>query len=293
MKIVVVTGLSGSGKSAALHALEDIGYYAVDNLPLPLLPKLVDLIHQTQETDHAALVVDARSGEFIQEYEVHFESLRSAGHEVEVVFLEAPQEVLVRRFSETRRRHPLDRNDVISGIKAEKALLAGLKEESREIIDTGSLNPHDLKRLIWERYGESGMSLVLISFGFKYGVPLEANTVFDVRFLPNPYFDRKLTDLPGTDTRVAKYVLGSEEAEGFLQRIEDLLEFMLPLYSREGKTCLTVATGCTGGRHRSVAVTECLRTRLSSKGIKASVRHRDIGVSKKKQSLGKSYETKS
>jgi len=283
MKIVVVTGLSGSGKTAALHALEDIGYYSVDNLPLPLLPRLVALIHQTQETDRAALVVDARSGEFIQDHHATFESLRESGHSVEVLFLEAANKVLLRRFSETRRRHPLDQHDVIAGIKAEKKLLEGLKEEAKEIINTGELNPHDLKRLIWDRYGEqrSEMSITLLSFGFKHGAPVEANIVFDVRFLPNPYFDPQLGNLPGTDTRVAKYVLEQQETKGFLEHAEALLTYLVPLYAKEGKTYLTIAIGCTGGRHRSVAVTEQLQKRLSADGVNASVRHRDIGITPK------------
>ncbi len=283
MKIVVVTGLSGSGKSAALHALEDIGYYSVDNLPLPLLPRLVALIHQTQETDRAALVVDARSGEFIQDHHSIFESLRENGHSVEVLFLEASNKVLLRRFSETRRRHPLAENDVIAGIKAEKKLLEDLREEAKEIINTGELNPHDLKRLIWDRYGEqrSEMSITLLSFGFKHGAPVEANIVFDVRFLPNPYFDPQLGNLPGTDARVAKYVLEQQETKGFLEHAKALLTYLVPLYAKEGKTYLTIAVGCTGGRHRSVAVTEQLQKQLSAEGVNASVRHRDIGITPK------------
>lgn len=283
MKIVVVTGLSGSGKTAALHALEDIGYYSVDNLPLPLLPRLVTLIHQTQETDRAALVVDARSGEFIQDHHEIFETLRETGHSVEVLFLEAANKVLLRRFSETRRRHPLAENDVIAGIKAEKKLLEGLKEEAKEIINTGDLNPHDLKRLIWDRYGEqrSEMSITLLSFGFKHGAPVEANIVFDVRFLPNPYFDPQLGNLPGTDARVAKYVLKQQETKGFLEHAEALLTYLVPLYAKEGKTYLTIAIGCTGGRHRSVAVTEQLQKSLAADGVNASVRHRDIGITPK------------
>lgn len=280
MKIVMVTGLSGSGKSAALHALEDIGYYAVDNLPLPLLPRLVKLIAQTQETDHAALVVDARSGEFIQNPRVVFDALRADGHEIEVLFLDASREVLVRRFSETRRRHPLAQDDVVGGIRAERKLLAPLKEEAVDVIDTDKMNPHDLKRRIWERYGgkKEEMSVNLLSFGFKYGLPAEANIVLDVRFLPNPYFDPSLTDLPGTDARVASYVLENEESKGFLERAETLLSYLIPLYSKEGKTYLTVATGCTGGRHRSVAITEQLQALLKSSGVAASVRHRDIQI---------------
>lgn len=278
MKIVVVTGLSGSGKSAALNALEDLGFYAVDNLPLPLLPQFVDLIDRTQETNRAALVVDARSGDFIRNNKSYFADLRDAGHVVDILFLTAPDEVLVRRYSETRRRHPLDRHDLRTGIKAEKQLLTDLHDQAGEVIDTGELTTHDLKRLIWDHYDRTDgqLSVTLISFGFKHHLPQEADIVFDVRFLPNPYFVRDLNPLPGTDRRVAAHVLDNAEAQGFLTRSMDLLTYLVPLYRKEGKTYLTVATGCTGGQHRSVAVTEKLKTLLSEQEIQASVRHRDL-----------------
>jgi len=278
MQIIVVTGLSGSGKSAALNALEDLGYYSVDNLPLPLLPQFVDLINRTQETHRAALVVDARSGEFIRNHESYFSQIRRAGHEITILFLSAPEETLVRRFSETRRRHPLAKDDLHAGILAERKLLEDLHDQSDDVIDTGNLTTHDLKRIIWERYGSGSgeMSLTLVSFGFKRGLPQEADLVLDVRFLPNPYFVEELNPLPGTDSRVASFVLEREEGRGFMKKAVDLLSFLVPRYVKEGKTYLTVATGCTGGRHRSVAVTERLKEELAERGISASVRHRDI-----------------
>lgn len=279
MNVVIVTGPSGSGKTSALHALEDMGFYAVDNLPLPLLATFVDLLYKGQEASRAALVIDARSGTHIKEHHRIFSELKEQSHQLEVLFLEAPDSVLVRRFSETRRKHPLAPDDLLSGIKAERSLLESLRAEARTVIDTGPLNVHQLKRLIWERYGtlHGEMAVTLQSFGYKNGLPPEADIVLDVRFLPNPYFEPALAPLPGNDSRVAAYVLENTEAEAFLEKTVDLLTYLVPLYVREGKAYLTLATGCTGGRHRSVAITEALRERLKEKGIKASVRHRDVG----------------
>jgi UPF0042 nucleotide-binding protein len=278
LHIVIVTGPSGSGKTSALHALEDMGYYAVDNLPVPLLTQFVDLLDKAQEASRAAVVIDARSGRRIKEHDQIFSGLRELGHELEVLFLDAPDNVLVRRFSETRRKHPLNPDDLPRGIKAERELLEGLRQEARVVIDTGPHTAHKLKGLIWKRYGSPAgdMAITLASFGFKKGVPHEADMVFDVRFLPNPYFEDELTALPGTDSRVKAYVFAGEEAEAFLEKTVDLIAYLVPLYVKEGKAYLTVATGCTGGRHRSVAVTEALRERLSERGITVSVRHRDV-----------------
>ena len=278
MHIVIVTGPSGSGKTSALHALEDMGFYAVDNLPVPLLTQFVDLLDKAQEASRAAVVIDARSGRRIKEHDQIFAGLRELGHELEVLFLDAPDNVLVRRFSETRRKHPINPDDLPEGIKAERELLEGLRQEARMIIDTGPLTAHKLKGLIWKRYSrpEGELAITLTSFGFKKGVPAEADMVFDVRFLPNPYFEPELTALPGTDSRVKAYVFTGDEAESFLEKTVDLIAYLVPLYVKEGKAYLTVATGCTGGRHRSVAVTEALRERLKERGITASVRHRDV-----------------
>ena len=278
MNILIVTGPSGSGKTAALHALEDIGFYAVDNLPLPLLPTFVDLLEKTGEASKAAIVVDSRSGDLIKDAPEVFDRVRRANHDLEVLFLESSNDVLLRRFSETRRRHPLAGEDLTEMIGAERRLLEPLRQYTSQVIDTSDLTPHDLKRLIWERYGagDRGLSVTLESFGFRKGVPPAVDMVLDVRFLPNPYFVEDLSALPGTDRRVADYVLSSPEAEVFLKKITDLLDFLIPLYTREGKRYLTIGVGCTGGRHRSVAVATAIARALSGRGIKAGLRHRDL-----------------
>ncbi len=277
MRIVVVTGVSGAGKSTVLRALEDVNYFCVDNLPLPLLPKFVELLGAQAEGEKVALVIDAREGEFLREYPQAFDGLSSSGHSVEILFLDASDEQLLRRFSETRRRHPLAGDDLRAGIQRERELLARLREDAQAVVDTGRLNVHQLKGIIQERYGKNSgrLSVTLLSFGFKHGLPAEADVVFDVRFLPNPYFVEALTAQNGLSDQVAEFVLRTDEAEKFLSKTEDLLRFSLPLYEREGKSYLTVAIGCTGGRHRSVAVAEDLGKRLSPT-ISLTVRHRDL-----------------
>ncbi len=278
MNILIVTGPSGSGKTAALHALEDIGFYAVDNLPLPLLPTFVDLLQKTGEASKTAIVVDARSGDLIKEAPDVFDGVRNAGHELEVLFLGSSIDVLLRRFSETRRRHPLPGGTLSETIEAERKLLEPLRRYTASLIDTSELTPHDLKRLIWERYGagDRGLAVTIESFGFRKGVPAEADMLLDVRFLPNPYFVDELSALPGTDRRVADYVLSSPDAEQFLEKVTDLLNFLLPRYASEGKRYFTIAVGCTGGRHRSVAVATAMVQALGDRGITAGLRHRDL-----------------
>jgi RNase adapter protein RapZ len=277
VRIVVVTGLSGAGKSTALRALEDLDYFCVDNLPLPLVERFVDLLQEQGEVTKAALVVDAREGEFLSAYRPAFAALRERGHPVEVLFLDAPDDALLRRFSETRRRHPLAGDDLRAGITRERQMLAALREDAGAIVDTGNLNVHQLKGIIQERYGRTSglLSVTLLSFGFKHGYPAEADVVLDVRFLPNPYFVESLSGSTGLDPVVARYVLENDDAREFLQKGEELLAFMLPRFEREGKAYLTIAVGCTGGRHRSVAVTEELARRLKSKWT-LTLRHRDL-----------------
>jgi UPF0042 nucleotide-binding protein len=278
MRIVIITGVSGAGKSTALRALEDGGYYCVDNLPLPLLGRFIDLLSATGEARKTGLVVDAREGDFLQGYREAFAGLGERGKELDVLFLDASDEVLVRRFSETRRKHPLAGEDLRQGIRIERELLAGLREVATAVVDTANLNVHQLKGVIQERYCRSNgdFALTLLSFGFKHGLPAEADMVFDVRFLPNPYFEASLSAGCGTDPEVARYVLDSDEARQYLGRVQDLLEWLLPRTEREGKGYFTVAIGCTGGRHRSVAVAVELQRRLAGKHP-VTVRHRDLG----------------
>ena len=281
-RVVIITGVSGSGKSTALRALEDAGFYCVDNLPIVFLEKLLELsAHTAGEVTRIALVVDAREGRFLGEAPRIIEEVRRTGARVDVVFLEASDETLVRRYSETRRRHPLatGADTVEEGIAAERLALSGLKAVANEVIDTSLLNVHELKRLVHARFvsGEVGrMGVTVVSFGFRYGVPSNADLVFDVRFLPNPYFVQELKPHPGTDPRVQAYVLGQSDATGFIDRTIDLCSFLLPRYRTEGKSYLTIAIGCTGGRHRSVAIAVAMAKRLEEIGTDVRLWHRDV-----------------
>ncbi len=277
MRIVVVTGVSGAGKSTALRALEDLEYFCVDNLPLPLVEKFIELIEAQNETEKVALVIDAREGEFLSSYREAFSSLRAKGHPVEVLFLDTPDEQLLRRFSETRRRHPLAGDDLRAGILRERAMLQPLREDAEAIVDTGNLNVHQLKGIIQERYGRTAgaLSVTLLSFGYKHGFPAEADVILDVRFLPNPYFIENLSGSTGLEADVARYVLENDDAREYTRKVEDLLRFMLPRMEREGKAYLTIAIGCTGGRHRSVALVQELARRMAGKWS-LTVRHRDL-----------------
>jgi UPF0042 nucleotide-binding protein len=277
MRIIIVTGVSGAGKSTALRALEDAGYFCVDNLPLPLMNRFVELLSEAGETEQAAVGVDAREGEFLSSSREVFAALRSEGHQLEVLFLDADDDVLVRRFSETRRRHPLSGDDLREGIAREREILRSLREEASAYVDTANLNVHQLKGVIHERYRRSAgvLAVTLLSFGFKHGLPAEADMVLDVRFLPNPYFVEALSASTGEEANVREFVLGNDDAAGFLERSQALLEFVLPRAEREGKAYLTVAVGCTGGRHRSVAVVQELAKRLPRRHP-LTVRHRDL-----------------
>lgn len=277
MKVIVVTGVSGAGKSTALRALEDLGFYCADNLPMPLLPKFAELLAAREEISRAALVVDARSGDFLVDAGPVLESVRAAGHPVEVLFLDAPDDVLIRRFSETRRRHPLSGTNIREGLQSERGFLGPLRQEATTVIDTRDLTVHALRALVLERYGraEATLAVTLLSFGFKYGLPTEADIVLDVRFLPNPFFVEGLSALSGEDEPVQKYVLAHPETQLFLAKSEDLLALCLAAFEREGKSYATVGIGCTGGRHRSVVVAAELGRRLKNVST-VSVRHRDV-----------------
>jgi len=274
VQIVIVTGLSGAGKSTALRALEDIEFTTVDNIPVPLVPQLVDHLAHEGDRDKLAIAIDARQRKNLPAWHETISRLRGSGHRLEVMFLDASDEVLLRRFSETRRRHPLSGDDLTEGVRRDREVMTDLRDGAA-IVDTTNLNMHQLKAIIQDRYGGTGkLAVTFVSFGFKHGLPLEFNTVFDVRFLPNPYFEPSLTHLDGRDPEVAKFVLGPDGSE-LVRQIEGLLRFQLPQFQKEGKLYVTVCVGCTGGRHRSVAVVEELRRRLGSEWD-ILVRHRDV-----------------
>jgi RNase adapter protein RapZ len=282
LRFVIITGLSGAGRSFAIKCLEDLGYFCVDNLPTTLIPTFAELCtHSSRDMRLIALGVDIREGEYLSHLMDTLAELRAQGHKPEVLFLEAADETLVRRYQETRRRHPLAGDgSVLEGIRAERRALANLRESADRIIDTSGLSVHQLKERLVEGYRPEGardeLTVSLMSFGFKHGAPYDADLVFDVRFLPNPHFVDSLKRLDGRDSAVEEFVMSFEESRTLLAKIEDLLRFLLPLYRREGKAYLTVALGCTGGRHRSVTLVELLRRSLEVAGVAPVVRHRDI-----------------
>jgi RNase adapter protein RapZ len=277
MKLVVVTGVSGAGKSTALRALEDLGFYAADNLPLPLVPKFIELVSSRPDIDRAALGIDARGAEFVADALKILEDVRRGGHVVEILFLDASDEILIRRFSETRRRHPLSDTDIRAGIRDEREKLAVLRQAADALVDTGTLTVHVLRALVMERYGrvDGDLAVTLLSFGFKHGIPVESDIVLDVRFLPNPFFVPTLSALSGEDEAVARFVLDDAETGPFVDKAEELIALSVRGFQREGKSYATVAIGCTGGRHRSVAIAKELGRRLGGR-FSVSVRHRDI-----------------
>jgi UPF0042 nucleotide-binding protein len=281
-RVVILTGVSGSGKSTALRALEDAGYYCVDNLPIIFLEKLLELsAHTKGEVTRIGLVVDAREGRFLGDAPRVIDEVRRSGARVDVLFLDASDEALLRRFSETRRKHPLamSASSVPEGIAAERRALEPLKALANEVVDSSTLNVHELKRLIHARFVEGAvpqLGVTVVSFGFRYGLPSHADLVYDVRFLPNPYFIPELKPHSGAEPRVQKYVLEQPDAGAFLDRVVELCQFLVPRYRAEGKSYLTVAVGCTGGRHRSVAIAGALARRLESGGIDVRLWHRDV-----------------
>ncbi len=282
LHVVIVTGLSGSGKSTAIRVLEDLGFYCIDNLPVVLTPRFIDLCENSEEEiSRVALGIDLRERAFLVDYPAVIDEIRRAGHHVEILYLDAADDVLVRRFSETRRPHPLaEGTNVAAGIRREREKLADLKALADRIIDTSAYTVHQLRdelrgSLQGGVLGEAVMRVFLVSFGYKYGLPTDTDLVLDVRFLPNPFFVDELRALDGTDPAVASYVLDRDETREFLDRTMGLLDFALPLYEREGKRYLTVGLGCTGGRHRSVVLVEELERRLAGHGYPVKVQHRD------------------
>jgi RNase adapter protein RapZ len=284
VSFAVITGLSGAGKSNAIKCFEDMGFFCVDNLPSTLIPTFADLVARSPRPgSRVALGVDVREGEYFSHLLEALDEVKARGHRVEVLFLESHEEALVRRFHETRRRHPLgdENRSVLEAIRAERKAMAHLREIADRIIDTSELTVHQLKARLAELYvvpaARMGLATSLVSFGFKHGLPVDADLVFDVRFLPNPHFVDELRPLDGRDERVRRFVVEQAATVGFLARLRSLLEFLLPSYQREGKAYLTIAIGCTGGRHRSVALVEELRRVLGELGFEATVTHRDIG----------------
>lgn len=279
MRIVVVTGISGSGKSTALRALEDLGFYAIDNLPVALLGKLVALT-SSSDVQKLALVVDARAQGALDKVPKVLENSAQQGHEITVVYLDSDDASLERRFSETRRRHPLSKDgSVAEGIVRERALLEPLRDIATLVVDTSQMTVHDLKRKIQGALAQSTgpqLDVMISSFGFKHGIPTHADLVFDVRFLPNPHFVETLRPLTGLDPAVSRFVLEGEATQAFLARLQPLLEFLLPAYDDEGKAHLNIAIGCTGGQHRSVALAVHLAQFIQDKGFRVSLRHRDL-----------------
>jgi len=282
LDIVIITGMSGSGKSVAIRALEDTHFFCIDNLPAVLIPKFIELCHGNRgDISRVALGVDLRGGQFLQDWPEVLSEMRAAGHDVQILFFDASDEVLLRRFNETRRPHPLAGADSIQeGISRERKALEGMRGLADAVIDTSQLNVHELKHEMEQRFGlrwgGAGMNVFLTSFGYKYGTPHDADIVLDVRFLPNPFFVDELRNKSGLEPDVAAYILKREETQAFLDRTHALLDFTLPLYEREGKRTLTIALGCTGGKHRSVVLVEELRKKMNGNRFRLHIKHRDI-----------------
>ncbi len=285
MRCVIVTGMSGAGKSTALKMLEDVGYFCVDNLPVPLIPKMADLLRVPgSELNKAALGVDIRSGQSLTEMARVLKELDKAGMKYEILFLESSDHVLIKRYKETRRFHPLAGNDgrVDQGIGKEREKIRFLKEKADYLIDTSHMLTRELKRELNKIFVENkeykNLYISVLSFGFKYGIPPDSDLVFDVRFLPNPYYIEDLRPQSGNDREVREYVMNNEKAAKFLAKMTDLMEFLIPNYVQEGKTQLVIAIGCTGGKHRSVTLANELFEALSrNENYGIRVEHRDIG----------------
>jgi UPF0042 nucleotide-binding protein len=282
-ELVILTGLSGAGKASALKTFEDLGYYSVDNLPLELIPRFADLVAKSAEIERAALVVDVREGAKLERFPTILKQVRKV-LPTRVVFLEAGDDSIVRRFSETRRPHPLGRGEtVIASIRAERKRLDPVRNVADILLDTTKFNVHDLRAHINDQFDRGGrddkqrnLSISVMSFGFKNGVPSDADLVFDVRFLPNPHFIPEFRKLTGKHPRVAKYVRGFPQTQEFLEKVTEMLLFLLPHYIKEGKSYLTIGIGCTGGQHRSVMIAEELKKRLGEASYRVKASHRDM-----------------
>ena len=281
LDVTIITGMSGAGRSEAAHVLEDLGYFVIDNLPPMLIGKVAELARGTEKPIRYALVVDVRSGDFLHDLSEAIEELRRNGANTRVLFLDAADDVLVRRYEASRRRHPLSHTDRVSdGIARERVLLEPLKGEADLIVDTTSLNVHELRDRLRELFAEhsvdGALQVNVVSFGYKHGLPMDVDLVFDCRFLPNPHWVDELRPLTGLDASVRDYVLSRPVTTPFLAQLESLLELTLPGYEGEGKAYLSIGVGCTGGRHRSVVVAEQLGERLRTHGYHVAVHHRDV-----------------
>ena len=285
MRCVIVTGMSGAGKSTALKMLEDVGYFCVDNLPVPLIPKMADLLRVPgTEINKAALGVDIRSGQSFEELEKVLEELDSTGMQYEILFLESSDDVLIKRYKETRRFHPLAGNEgrVDQGIRMERQRIRFLRKRADYLIDTSHMLTRELKaelnKIFVQNKEYKNLYISVLSFGFKYGIPADADLVFDVRFLPNPYYIEELRPKSGNDKEVRDYVMQNEKAKVFLEKLSDMVEFLIPNYILEGKTQLVIGIGCTGGKHRSVTLDNELFWVLSkNENYGVRIEHRDIG----------------
>jgi RNase adapter protein RapZ len=281
LDVTIITGMSGAGRSEAAHVLEDLGYFVIDNLPPMLIGKVAELARSTEKPIRYALVVDVRSGDFLHDLSEAIDELRRGGAQTRVLFLDASDEVLVRRYEASRRRHPLSDTDRVSdGIARERVLLEPLKGEGDLIVDTSGLNVHELRDRLWELFKENvidgALQVNVVSFGYKHGLPIDVDLVFDCRFLPNPHWVEELRPLTGLNPEVKEYVLTRPGTEQFLDELDSLLTLTLPGYEREGKAYLSIGVGCTGGRHRSVVVSEQLGNRLRAHGYRVAVHHRDV-----------------
>lgn len=285
LEVLILTGQSGSGKSTAVRALEDQGFFCVDNIPPPLVEQLLQTIAERQSNNRVAVIMDVREGSFLDEAPSLVSRLRERLDSLRLLYLEAREETLLRRYSETRRGHPLDQGQGLrASIIEEREILGPLRELADETIDTSGLTPHELrarvaKKIAHKKPGDD-LGIAIISFGFKYGIPLDSDMVLDVRFLPNPYFDPELRHLTGNDEVVRQYVFEGEGST-YLDKTYDYLDFLIPHFKREGKRYLTVAVGCTGGQHRSVSVAHKLSERLRASGTPVDLRHRDAATNQK------------
>ena len=281
VRLVIISGPSGAGKSTAIKVLEDLNFFCVDNLPVVFLPKFMELAAQSGEITKVAIVVDVREREFLKDFPSVLKQLADSGYNVELIYLEATDDILLRRFSETRRRHPLAEGDSsLDGITREREVLLQVKMAASKIIDTSAYNVHQLKGIVRDYFSgpaqQEKMNVHLVSFSYRYGIPSDADLIMDVRFLPNPYFVEEFKELDGRDSRVREFVLNKPETKEFIERFVNLLGFLIPNYWKEGKTNLTIAIGCTGGRHRSVAMVDFIADKIASDKCIIKKRHRDI-----------------